>query len=287
MKLFRGFSVVALLAIVAVTVAACAPAQEHPVQSVEIGYVDWACATASSYLVKNIIEDKFDADVTLTSPEAGVMWEGVAAGDLDFMVCAWLPFTHASYWENYQDQVVDLGPNYHDAKIGLVVPQYVDIDSIEELNDHAAEFDNNIVGIDSGAGIMGAAANSLDDYDLDFSLQESSDATMTAELRTAIENEEWIVVTGWTPHWKFSDFDLKFLEDPKGSFGDAETINTITRHGFADDNPEINGFLDNYYLTNEQLAEVIGMMEEYNNNDDAAQAWIEANRSVVDSWLGK
>ncbi len=33
------------------------------------------------------------------------------------------------------DRVEDLGPSYEDAKIGLVVPAYVEINSIEELND--------------------------------------------------------------------------------------------------------------------------------------------------------
>ena len=110
---------------------------------------------------------------------------------------------------------------------------------------------------------------------------------MTAALRAAIANEDWIVVTGWAPHWKFADWDLKFLDDPKGVFGGAETINTITRLDFADDNPEIQAFLDNFFMTPEQLGELIGMMNEYGDNDEAAQAWINANMDVVNGWLGQ
>ena len=41
-------------------------------------------------------------------------------------------------------------------------------------------------------------------------LLESSTAGMLASLDAAIRNEEPIVVTGWTPHWKFSAYDLKY-----------------------------------------------------------------------------
>lgn len=61
------------------------------------------------------------------------MWAGIANGEQDAMVAGWLPLTHQDYYEDYQDQVVDLGVNFEGAKTGLVVPSYMDIDSIEDL----------------------------------------------------------------------------------------------------------------------------------------------------------
>ena len=58
---------------------------------------------------------------------------GLASGEADAMVAAWLPATHAAYYEKYKDDFDDLGPNLEGAKIGLVVPSYVTIDSIEEI----------------------------------------------------------------------------------------------------------------------------------------------------------
>jgi len=284
MRFLKSFFVITLVAVLALSVAACGSAQE---EKIEVGYVNWACATASSYLVKNIIQEELDVKVDLIDMQAGLMWQSVETGDLDFIVCAWLPGTHAEYYDKVQGDVENVGANYEGAKIGLVVPEYVDIDSIEELNDYADEFGGNIVGIDAGAGIMGATKDAIEEYGLNLSLQESNDATMCAELSTAIQNQEWIVVTGWTPHWKFADFDLKFLDDPKGIYGDAETINTITRKEFSSDHPKVQAFLDNYFLTDVQLASAIGMMEEYDDKDEAAQAWIEENRDLVDSWLAE
>ena len=54
------------------------------------------------------------------------------------------------------------------------------------------------------------------------------------------------MVTGWTPHWKFSAYDLKYLEDPKGTLGGAENIKTIARKGLEEDMPEAYKILDRF-----------------------------------------
>lgn len=257
---------------------------EKPV--LEIGYVHWACANANTHMVKNLLEEKFDVEVNLRDMDAGLLWQSVSTGDIDFMVTAWLPGTHAAYYEQLKDEVALLSPCYEGAAIGLVVPSYVDINSIDELNENADKFSNKIVGIDAGAGIMSAATQALSDYEMDaMELITSSDAAMTAELKAAYEEEEWVVVTGWAPHWKFGSFDLKFLEDPKLSFGGEETINPVTRLGFAEDYPEINAFLDNYFLTVEQFGSLIATVDEYDDPNEGAKAWIEENRDLVDSWF--
>ena len=61
------------------------------------------------------------------------MFAGVANGSADAMVAAWLPGTHLEYYNTYKNDLVDLGPNLKGTKNGLVVPEYVDIDSIEDL----------------------------------------------------------------------------------------------------------------------------------------------------------
>ena len=61
------------------------------------------------------------------------MFAGVANGSADAMVAAWLPGTHLEYYNKYKADMVDLGPNLKGTKLGLVVPDYVDVDSIEDL----------------------------------------------------------------------------------------------------------------------------------------------------------
>jgi glycine betaine/proline transport system substrate-binding protein len=126
-------------------------------EKVKIVYVEWACATASSNVMKAVIEKNTDYEVELTSVSAAAMYAALADGDQDALTTAWLPVTHGHYVEKYKDDIVDLGPSMEGAKIGLVVPKYVTIDSIAELNDSAKKFDGEIIGIDPGAGVMSKA----------------------------------------------------------------------------------------------------------------------------------
>lgn len=145
--------------------------------------------------------------------------------------------------------------------------------------------DGVITGIDAGAGIMGAAADAVDVYDLDYELLESSDAMMTAALADAIDNEEEIIVTGWAPHWKFGVYDLKFLEDPEGTFGGAETINTIARLGLEDDKPVAYEILDNFFWDDSGIAVVMDMNADGMDPADSAREWVDNNQDVVAEWI--
>ena len=254
-------------------------------ETIKLGYVQWACAEASTHLAQAVIMDELGYEVKVTSIEAGALYVGLADGALDAQTTAWLPVTHADYMEQYGDQIDDYGQLYNNARIGLVVPTYVDIDSIEELNEHVDQFGGRIVGIDGGAGIMIATEQAIEDYPLELELVESSDMAMTAALDDAYLEGEWIVVTGWTPHWKFASFDLKFLEDPKGVYGGAEDIHVMARQGLEEDAPDVANFLKNYYLEDYQLGEIIGAIADGAEPLEAAREWIAENEDVVEGWL--
>jgi len=163
----------------------------------------------------------------------------------------------------------------------------VTIDSIEEMNSVADRFGGRIVGIEPGAGVMARTEQAIEEYGLDYALVASSSAGMAAELRTAISNEQWVAVTGWSPHWKFGRYDLKFLDDPKGAYGGAEDIVTLARQGLAADDPEAYGILSRFEWTGEDIASVMTDIEGGMPEGEAAKKWIDANRDRVDAWLGK
>lgn len=254
-------------------------------EEINLGYVLWDSEIASTHVVAAVIQDDLGYEVDLTSVDAGPMWMGVARGDFDAMVAGWLPVTHEAYLEETKDEVVNLGPNLEGAKLGLVVPEYVPVNSIEELNDYVDEFDGEIIGIDPGAGLMAATERTIEEYDLDYDLVSGSDAAMTAALERAIDREEWIVVTGWTPHWMFAAHDLKYLEDPKKTLGEEEHIATIVHPDLQEKAPDVYTFLDNFYWTSEEMAAVMILIEEGMEPMEAARTWIAENRDRVDQWL--
>ncbi|MDO6449499.1 glycine betaine ABC transporter substrate-binding protein [Oceanobacillus profundus] len=250
--------------------------------AIELAYVEWDTEIASTHVVGKVLED-LGYDVSLTPLDNAVMWEAVASGEADGMVSAWMPGTHSAQFETYGDQVVDLGENLEGAAIGLVVPSYMDVDSIADLIDEAGM---TITGIDAGAGVVAAAEQAVEDYDnLDgWEVQTSSGGAMATALGEAYNNEEEIIVTGWSPHWKFQTYDLKYLEDPEGTFGEAEVLKTMVREGLEEDLPEAYQVLDNFYWELEDMEEVMVAIQEGTSPKDAAAEWVEANPDKVAEW---
>lgn len=160
-------------------------------------------------------------------------------------------------------------------------------DSTDSTEESVGELvDYKITGIDPGAGIMEATERAIEDYELDeWRLVTGSDAAMSAALKKAYDKEEPIIVTGWTPHWKFAEFKLKYLEDPKGSYGGAEEIRTIGRVGLKDDLPEAHEILSNFYWDAEDMAEIMIAIQDGEKVEDAAQNWIDANEDKVSAWV--
>src|SRR5579875_1697977 len=71
--------------------------------TIKIGYVEgWDDSVATSNVAAQVIETKLGYPVKLVPVAAGVMWGGVARGDLDATLSAWLPATHGAYWEQYK-----------------------------------------------------------------------------------------------------------------------------------------------------------------------------------------
>ncbi|WAI02477.1 glycine betaine ABC transporter substrate-binding protein [Methanogenium organophilum] len=257
-----------------------------PAGEVSIGYVLWDSEIASTNVLKTVYEQA-GYDVELKAVDAGPLYQALADGQVDMSVSSWMPTTHDAYWDTYGDDIDMVGTNLEGAKIGLVVPRYVKIDSIEELNNVTDQFDGKIIGIEPGAGIMAATERAIEEYGLDYTLVPSSSAAMAAQLTDAYENYEWIVVTGWTPHWKFVRFDLKYLDDPKGVYGGEEYIASLARQGFSEDNPEAYAILERFGWESSDMEEVMLAIEDGATPEDAAQAWVDANQDRVIYWINR
>jgi glycine betaine/proline transport system substrate-binding protein len=165
----------------------------------------------------------------------------------------------------------------------LTITISLTIAGCQDSNDQAV-----IVGIDPGAGIMSATNEAIEAYDLNYELEASSGPVMMTELAQAYENEEFVVVTGWEPHYMFADYDLKFLDDPKGVFGDVENIHTIARKDIRDDLPDVATFLENFYMTSAELGALMGDMNTHSDDMtemEIARQWMADNESLYESWL--
>jgi len=257
-------------------------------KKITLAYVAWDSEIASTHVVKEVLENKLGYEVKMLQVDAGPMWAGVADGSADAMVAAWLPTLHADYYSSYEGNFEDLGPNLDGTKSGLVVPAYVEADSIEDLKDAqvAQQFGYKIIGIEPGAGVMQTTEKAIEQYGLEgWELVESSSAAMAAELTKAYENNAPIIVTGWTPHWKFSKFDLKYLDDPQQVYGGAEQIHTIVRQGLKEDMPDAYRFLDQFNWSPDDMADVMIDIADGASPEEAAKKWMESHEQQVNEWL--
>lgn len=250
--------------------------------TVSLSYVEWDTEVASTHVIGEVLKD-MGYQVNLTPLDNAIMWESVAKGETDGMVAAWLPNTHKAQYAQYKDQIDDLGVNLEGAKLGLVVPDYMDVNSIEDLTDQA---NKTITGIEPGAGVVNAAEKAVSDYPnlADWNVATSSSGAMTVSLGQAIKNKQPIVITGWSPHWMFAKYGLKYLEDPKGSMGQAESIHTIARQGLKDDQPEVYNVLKNFHWTKDDMESVMLAINEGQDPTDAAKDWIADHPEQVAEW---
>lgn len=145
---------------------------------------------------------------------------------------------------------------------------------------------HQIIGIDPGAGLMKQTDQAMKDYALtDWKLVEGSSAAMAAALDKAYKAKEPIIVTGWTPHWMFAKYDLKYLNDPKGAFGKDEEIHTIARKGLKEAAASAYAMLDRFEWTPEDMAVVMSAMVDGKKPEVAAADWVVGNASKVDTWV--
>ncbi len=248
-------------------------------------YPNWAEGIAFTNLAMVALQDK-GYDVTIKPIEPGPIYASLAKGDADLFFDAWLPHTHADYWEKYGDKLVKLGESFSNGTTGLVVPQYVTIDSISQINDQAKKFDDKIIGIGSGAGIHRNTEKAIEAYGLEVDQITSSGPAMMASLQKAYAKQDWVVLTGWKPHYMWADYDLKYLKDPKNVYP-KDVCAILSRTGFEEDFPKVAKFCGNFNLEERELYDLMDEIENAESPDLAAKAWYQTHEVMVESWWPK
>jgi len=289
--------IIALLCLLVMAVAgfpASAAAAQFD-QPIRIGWTAWSDAEAVTKMAAQVLEEKMGYNVKLVMADIGIQYQGLAGGSIDVMLMSWLPKTQKSYMvdNGYAKKVVNLGPIYTRAKIGWAVPEYIpekSLSSLQDLKKPAVKekLDATIQGIDPGAGLMQASEKAMQTYGLEeagYELLASSGAGMTAALARAEKRKEWIVVTGWSPHWKFAKWNLRYLEDPKGTLGGRERIHCLARKGFYQEAPyEVFEFFSRFNIPLQDLQQVM-LEARQSSYEKAVTSYIQENPKRVHYWM--
>lgn len=293
MKFNRGKKYI-LFIVLTIMLSACGSASTEGSKSsknkddkeIKMGQISWAENIAVTNMWKVILEEEgYEVDFDLL--DMGTLMAGLNQGDLDLNLEVWLPVQDANYLEKYRDTVnFAEEPWYDNAKVGLVVPEYMDeVNSIEDLKEYKDEFKGEITGFDPGAGTMEVTQQVIEDYDLDYELIKSSESAMITQIEETVQNKESIVAPLWSPHKVFSEMDLKFLDDPKNTYGEAEEIFTASREGFEEDFPEVDQWMKNWKMDDDAIGELMSEVDDTEDPIDGARNWVEDNQDLVDEWI--
>jgi glycine betaine/proline transport system substrate-binding protein len=258
----RTTALIALGAVGMLALAGCAPAASETVgdgnkDNKELNlavFNGWDEGIAASELWKAILDEK-GYDVELSYADAAPVFLGLSKGDYDLTMDVWLPDTHAAYLDEYGDDITDLGAWNEESKLTVAVNEDAPIDSLAELADNADLFNNEIVGIEPGAGLTAAMEERvIPGYGLeDMDFTTSSTAAMLTALTKATDAGENIVVTLWEPHWANAEFPIKTLEDPEGTLADLESLHAFGSADFEADFPQVAEWMDGFEMDLETL----------------------------------
>ncbi|PVE94169.1 glycine betaine ABC transporter substrate-binding protein [Microbacterium sp. TPD7012] len=256
--------------------------------TITLGFLpSWTDGLSTAYLLQDQLE-KIGYDVELkTLTEAGPLYTGLAQGDVDLFPSAWPEVTHAEYMKTYGESIEDLGTYYDNARLTIAVPEYSELETIDDLA--GADLGGKIYGIEPGAGLTAQTQKMLPEYGLDsqYELVTSSTAAMLTELKSATEKKQDIAVTLWRPFWANDAFPVKDLEDPKGAMGEAEGLHFLGTKGFADEFPEAADLISKIVLDDEQYGSLEDLVvNEYGEGREAeaVDAWLEENGDQFD-WV--
>ncbi len=259
-------------------------------KTVNIGYNGYFEDVDVTEVWKQVLE-KRGWKVKTTELNVGALFASMSKGgsnNVNTFFDVWMPHTHKTYMDKYGSKLEKLGVWHKPTRIGIVVPKYVydkGIHSVSDLNSHAKMFDNKIVGISAGAGEMITMNKQvIPDYNLKLNLTQSSGAVMLSALEKAEKAHKPIAVTLWSPHWIFGKYDLKYLKDPKGSFGSTGVEQVEANKAWADKNPTFKKYMSNFKMTKKQL-DSLGLLCQQDGKEKGAKEWISKNQSVIKSWL--
>ncbi|WP_321992242.1 choline ABC transporter substrate-binding protein [Marispirochaeta aestuarii] len=264
---------------------------DTPVDFAEVQWTDINSTTAAT----RIVLEAMGYETTSKIVSVPIAFQAISTGDIDVFLGDWEPSMRSITKPLLEEgEIIDYKTNLTGAKYTLAVPRYVadaGVTSFRDLAEHGEKFNYRIYGIEPGndGNILIQQMIDSNAFGLgDFELIESSEAGMLAEVQAVTKNDEWIIFLGWAPHPMNTVFDIEYLADGDDYFGPdfgAATVHTITRVGYAAENPNLGRFFKNLQFTLDMEGEIMKMIADGMTAMDAAEEWLAENPAILDSWL--
>ncbi|HEY5598623.1 MAG TPA: choline ABC transporter substrate-binding protein [Kiloniellales bacterium] len=274
------------------TAQAAEPAACNTVRFSDVGWTDITATTAATSVVLKGLGYKPGAQV-LSVP---VTYASLKNKDIDIFLGNWMPTMEADLAPYRDDGSVEvLGVNLEGAKYTLAVPKHVADGGLKDFADIAKfrdKLDGKIYGIEPGNDGNRLIQKMIDEdaFGLKgFSVVESSEQGMLAQVDRSVKRNEWVVFLGWEPHPMNANFEMTYLSGGDDWFGPdfgGATVYTNVRKGYAGECTNVGALLKNLKFSLKMENEIMGaILNDGKDPEVAAAAWLKQNPAVLDGWL--
>ncbi|PYG30398.1 glycine betaine/proline transport system substrate-binding protein [Pelagimonas varians] len=279
-------------ALALIVAAGSASASCDSVTFSDVGWTDITATTAATTVVLQALG--YETDIKVLS--VPVTYTSMAKGDIDVFLGNWMPTMEADIAPYREAGTVDtVRTNLEGAKYTLATNAAGAAMGIKDFADIAAAgdaLDQTIYGIEAGndgnrliMDMIAADAFGLTEFDV----KESSEQGMLAQVGRADNKGEAVVFLAWEPHPMNANYDLTYLTGGDDYFGPnlgGATVATNTRAGYVAECPNVGALLTNLEFTLAMENEIMGaILDDGQDPDEAATAWIKANPGALDGWL--
>ena len=276
----------------ALGMAAAHAAECDTVTFSDVGWTDITATTAATTVVLDALG--YETDIKVLS--VPVTYASMKSGDIDVFLGNWMPTMEGDIAPYREEGTVEtVRANLEGAKYTLATNAAgaaLGITSFEAIATQADALDAKIYGIEPGNDGNRLIQDMIDGdaFGLsDFEVVESSEQGMLAQVERADRRDQPIVFLGWEPHPMNANFELTYLEGGDDFFGPnlgGATVYTNTRAGYVGECPNVGQFLSNLEFSLAMENEIMGaILNDGQDPDDAATAWLTANNGVLDGWL--
>ncbi len=252
-------------------------------KTITMGTLTWEDLTPITGITKKVLEDSGYTVKVIEFSEWGIAYAALTKGDIQ-VLASQTDYAANDYWNKNKNRLEKLSPVSFGLYQGIAVPKYVDIDSVDQLNDNAEKFGGKIIGIEPGSGLMSDATNAVSAYGIKLKLLEGSTAAMTAALKSAVDRKEWVAVTVWEPSWMAQKFDLKFLKDPKGIFPPPQGYYWIGHKDFSKEYPRAREVMASVYVPISDITAINGEVKDGKTMEQAIQGWTAGHAELLKRW---
>jgi len=252
-------------------------------KTIKMGSIVYADVMPVALISKRFLEQQgFTVELTEFS-EQGILFAALARGDVE-IVSTQINYVTHDHWRRHSRNLEKISVASHGLYQSLVVPSYVNINSIEELNSIASQVDGKIIGIETGSALYKETESAIKAYGLNYQLVGGSTPAAMAQLQSALDRKQPIVTMLWDPSWMMAKFDVKFLADPKGVFSPPQSHYWIGRKGFSANNPRAREALASIFVPIEDVRAINGQVNDGLSMQQAVDAWWNKNQALIERW---